>query len=185
MGKKPDPRIKAQLIERIAAYLLQHGVQDLSLRPLAEALDTTARMLLYHFGSREQLIVEVLTYGQFQQQAIFAHLLVGTVRPSDGLRALWQHFTSDELTPLIRLTFEVEVLAMQGKTEYHRFARDTLHSWTALISTQLAGTSPETATLVVSVFSGLLLDFHINADRQRVDTAFEKLLTLLEERGAI
>ncbi|NJK44659.1 MAG: TetR/AcrR family transcriptional regulator [Pleurocapsa sp. SU_196_0] len=121
MGKRPDPRIKAQLIERIAAYILRHGLQDLSLRPLADALETTARMLIYHFGSREQLIVEVLTHGQSQQQAIFERLLVGGTRPADGLRALWQHFTSEALTPLIRLSFEVEVLAMQGKTEYLDF----------------------------------------------------------------
>jgi AcrR family transcriptional regulator len=36
-------------------YLLR-GVSDLSLRPAAAALGTTARMLIYYFGSRERLL---------------------------------------------------------------------------------------------------------------------------------
>jgi AcrR family transcriptional regulator len=180
MGRKPDPRIKAQLLEKIASHILQFGLQDLSLRSLADALGTTARMLIYYFGSKENLIVEVLLYGQQQQQAVFTNLLSTESTPIEALRALWQHFISKEMAPLIRLTFELEVLSMQGKTEYQQFARDTLRGWISLVSLQMAGSSAATATLVVGVFSGLLLDFMVTEERSRVEAAFENLLVLLE-----
>jgi AcrR family transcriptional regulator len=180
MGRKPDPRIKADLLEKISSYILQHGLQDLSLRSLAAALGTTARMLIYHFNSKENLIVEVLLYGQQQQQALFTKLLGTEASPSEALRALWQHFISKEMAPLIRLTFELEVLSMQGKTEYQQFAQDTLRGWINLVSAQTAGSSATTATLVVGVFSGLLLDYMVTQERSRVENAFENLLTLLE-----
>lgn len=180
MGRKPDPRIKAELLENIANYILQHGLQDFSLRSLAAALGTTARMLLYHFNSKENLIVEVLLYGQQQQQAVFTNLLSTQASPSQALRALWQHFISKEMAPLIRLTLELEVMSMQGKTEYQQFAQETLRGWISLVSAQMAGSSTASATLVVGVFSGLLLDFLVTQERSRVEAAFENLLTLLE-----
>jgi AcrR family transcriptional regulator len=180
MGRKPDPRIKAELLEKIVSHILQHGLQDLSLRSLAEALGTTARMLIYHFTSKENLIVEVLLYGQQQQQVIFTNFLSTEATTSEALRALWQHFISKEMAPLIRLTFELEVLSMQGKTEYQQFAQETLRDWISLVSTQMAGSSTATATLVVGVFSGLLLDYLVTQERGRVEAAFENLLALLE-----
>jgi AcrR family transcriptional regulator len=39
---------------------MTHGIGDLALRPLAKALKTNARMLIYHFGSREELLREIL-----------------------------------------------------------------------------------------------------------------------------
>ncbi len=179
MGRKPIPQIKAELLEKIVGYILQHGLQDLSLRALAESLGTTARMLLYHFDSKENLIVEVLIYSQQQQQAMFTNLSLG-VTPTKALRLLWQHFTSKEMTPLIRLTLELEVLSIQGKTEYQQFARDTLHRWVGLVSAQMAGSNAATATLVVGVFSGLLLDYMVTEERERIEAAFENMLVLLE-----
>jgi AcrR family transcriptional regulator len=39
------------LAEAATDYVLEHGLLDLSLRPLAAALGTSDRMLLYHFGA--------------------------------------------------------------------------------------------------------------------------------------
>lgn len=52
----PRERLLAAAVEHVAA----HGVGDLSLRRLAAALGTSHRMLVYHFGSREGLLVEVV-----------------------------------------------------------------------------------------------------------------------------
>ena len=60
MARHPDPRIRARLRDRAVDYVLSHGVWDLSLRPLAKAIKTNARMLIYHFGSREGLMREIL-----------------------------------------------------------------------------------------------------------------------------
>src|SRR3954447_26012850 len=41
-------------------YVLEHGLIGLSLRPLAAALGTSDRMLLYHFEGKDDLVATVL-----------------------------------------------------------------------------------------------------------------------------
>ena len=60
MGRRPDPRRKAELLDALVEYLLKHGLADLSLRPLAAALKTSPRTLLYHFRSREDMIAAAI-----------------------------------------------------------------------------------------------------------------------------
>ena len=49
----PDRR--AKLLDEVADYILSNGLADLSLRPLAAAINTSPRMLLYFFGTKERL----------------------------------------------------------------------------------------------------------------------------------
>ncbi|MGH2600275.1 MAG: TetR/AcrR family transcriptional regulator, partial [Dehalococcoidia bacterium] len=55
-----EPPRKAELLDRVAAYLLDNGLDDLSLRPLAAALGVSPRTLLYYFGSKERMLVDAL-----------------------------------------------------------------------------------------------------------------------------
>ena len=50
-------------------HVAHNGVGDLSLRALAAALGTSHRMLIYHFGSREGLLIEVIRTVEEQQRA--------------------------------------------------------------------------------------------------------------------
>ncbi len=60
MARPQNPQIRTKLRNQAIDYVLSHGLGDLTLRPLAKALKTNARMLVYHFGSREGLMREVL-----------------------------------------------------------------------------------------------------------------------------
>ena len=183
MGKKPDPQIKARLLEQIVAYILRNGLRDLPLRQLAEALGTNARMLLYHFGSKENLIIEALHVIEKQQQAFFVSLNQSQSGP-ESLRAMWAVFTSDAMAPAVRLILEIEVLAIQGQAEYQQFAEETLKSWTELIAVQLKSYPPATAVLLVGVFQGLLIDHLVMGNKERADAGFEALLKMLEGGAA-
>ena len=61
MARPRNPGIRARFRDQAVDYVLSHGVADLALRPLAKALKTSARMLIYHFGSREGLMRQILT----------------------------------------------------------------------------------------------------------------------------
>lgn len=50
------------LLPKLAAYVLEHGLGTASLRPLAKAAGTSDRMLIYHFGNKDQLIADTLEY---------------------------------------------------------------------------------------------------------------------------
>ena len=58
-GRSPSPR-KKELLERSYGYVLQHGLIDMSLRPLAEAIGSSPRVLLFLFGSKDGLVRELL-----------------------------------------------------------------------------------------------------------------------------
>ena len=60
MPRPVDPHRREAVLEKAADYVLEQGLADLSLRPLAKALGTSTRMLLYDFGSKERLIHEIL-----------------------------------------------------------------------------------------------------------------------------
>src|SRR4051812_9901890 len=64
-----------RLLHDCLAYFLRHGVANLSLRPLAAAVGTSARMLLHYFGSKEALITEVMEQVQARLQSTFEELL--------------------------------------------------------------------------------------------------------------
>ncbi|MEL7445647.1 MAG: TetR/AcrR family transcriptional regulator [Pseudomonadota bacterium] len=42
--------------------MLEHGLGGASLRPLARAAGTSDRMLIYHFGNKRQLVIDVLNH---------------------------------------------------------------------------------------------------------------------------
>ena len=50
-----SPR-RQELLELAYEYVLEHGVGDLSLRPLAAAVNSSPRVLLFLFGSKAELI---------------------------------------------------------------------------------------------------------------------------------
>jgi AcrR family transcriptional regulator len=60
MTAEPAPVATAprqRLLDAAIEHLGRTGIGDTSLRGLAEALGTSPRMLSYHFGSREGLLV--------------------------------------------------------------------------------------------------------------------------------
>ncbi len=89
-------------------YVLQHGLNGLSLRPLAAALGVSARLPLYHFGSKEGLVTEVLAAVASQQQTLLGSLGAET-DPLARFDALWARLTSPEFMPFLRSLFEVAV----------------------------------------------------------------------------
>lgn len=181
MNRPPNPEIKADLLQRAAAYVLRHGLTDLSLRPLAAELGTNARMLLYHFGSKEELIVQVLTALGQQQQALLAATLTEGASPAERFGQLWALLTSPELTPFMRSLFEVELRAIDGEVLYQQFARELLQGWMGLVQVNLKTEALPVANFVMAALTGLLLDRFSTGDLERTDSAFGALVGALRK----
>lgn len=60
MPRPVNAEKRAELLKQVVHHLQQHGVAQMSLSPLAESIGTTKRMLLYYFGSRENLLARAL-----------------------------------------------------------------------------------------------------------------------------
>lgn len=179
MGRQPEPHKRAELLEKAVDYVLEHGLRGLSLRPLAQALGTNARMLIYHFGSKEKLVTEVLEAAHARQRALLGELGGEAADPYAALEAFWRWFSSPRLAPFARLLYEVEVGALQGQLEYQGFARRAIHGWIGLVLQSLPGSTPAQASLVVGALAGLLLDGLITGEWERVNGAFGGFLEVL------
>jgi AcrR family transcriptional regulator len=185
MSRPPNPALRAELLQRAVAWVLAHGLTDLSLRPLAAGLDTSARMMLYHFGSKEQLIVEVLTVIAQQQQLLLSNASLDETDPSVRLEELWVQLTSPALIPFLRSLFEVELRAMDGDPIYQRFAQESLHAWLELVRATLRTEDAATANFVLSAFTGLLIDRFSTGEIERTNTAFSALKAVLRKGGIV
>ncbi len=169
MARPVDPHRRADVLIRAADYVLEHGLADLSLRPLSKALGTSPRMLLYDFGSKEQLIGEVLAQIRRREEA----LLVANVHT---LADVWRWISAPEREPFLRLFFEVYVGAL-GRPQAEPFVRD----WLEFLRMHWHPPVDEaTATLMVAVVRGLLLDRLATGDRERTDAALDRFSEVIE-----
>lgn len=71
---RPSTDTRERLLAAAVDYAAEHRLADLSLRPLAAALGTSHRMLIFHFGSKEGLLVEVVRAVEAQQRALLERL---------------------------------------------------------------------------------------------------------------
>jgi AcrR family transcriptional regulator len=73
-------------------------------------------MLIYHFGSREGLLIAVIRAVEAQQRAALAEMLFDEAAPpADTMRRMWRRVADPSLWPNERLFFEVYGQALQGR----------------------------------------------------------------------
>lgn len=177
---EPRDRLLAAAID----YVLEHGVSDLSLRELATAIDTSHRMLIYHFGSKEGLIVAIIQTVEEMQRVAFAELDTESLSPADTMRAMWRRFADPGLGRLERLFFEIYGQALQGRPGAVGLLDGIVDSWIEPTARYAIarGAAPEIARaearLNVAVIRGLLLDLLATGNRKAVDDAFERYIAL-------
>ena len=106
-------------------YLLENGVADLSLRPLAAALGTSARLLLFHFKSKEGLLEDVLSEVQSRLRDSFVSIASSDPpeRRHPPMKAFWLWATDKRNLPYLRLMYEVHFIAVQNPRVYARYLR--------------------------------------------------------------
>ena len=186
MTRQPDPLRKSEILDALVDYAFEHGLSDLSLRPLADALNTSPRMLLYHFGSKEQLLVETVEASRQRQYAMLERWLADETASFDiVLRRFWVWVTSPDTRNYLRLFFEIFGLSVQERPGFEAFARTAVADPLAffergfLAATHDPREAARKTTLFVATFRGLLMDLLATGDTPRIDAAFEDLLESL------
>ncbi len=179
MGRRPQPEIKERLLDACSDHALQHGLPD-RLEPLAAAAGTSARMLIYHFGTRDALLRAVLEHARQRQLAAFGALL--SIRPDEPytvtLKRAWDFITGPEGQPYLRMFGQFRENAAQRLLPDFRRAATT--DWLGPLEEGLRSIGrPELATLVLAVMRGLLMDLDATADHARTDQAFSAFLGTL------
>ena len=185
-GSTPSAR-QTELLERAYAHALRHGLADLSLRPLAAAIGSSPRVLLFLFGSKDGLVRALLARARVDELALLAALRPADGRPSVDVDAvavrLWEWLAAPAHRPLLTLWAEGYVRSLVDPDgPWAGFARATVDDWLDLLAESqppaerrtVAGTNRRTAAL--AVLRGALLDLLATGDAHRTTAAVNAYL---------
>jgi AcrR family transcriptional regulator len=179
------------LLSAAVAHAMAHGVGALSLRGLAAELGTSHRMLIYHFGSRDGLLVAITQAVEQRQRDRLAALLDEPgIDPREQARRYWIQLTDPAHWPSERLFFELYGQALQGREHAVPLLAGVVDDWLDPL-TELAvrsGVPPAAARaharLWLAVARGLLLDLLTTGDVEGVGAAAEVHLAGITEPGS-
>jgi AcrR family transcriptional regulator len=181
---------QTELLEAAYRYVLVQGFGQLSLRPLARAIGSSPRVLLYLYGSKDGLVRALLARARADELALLDKVRSAGGRESDNLVAIaervWSWLVAEEHRALLTLWVEGYGRSLIDPTgPWGGFARATVEDWL----TVLAGAQPAAdratneaqaqRTLVLAVLRGALLDLLATGDAERTTTAVRQQLMAL------
>jgi AcrR family transcriptional regulator len=197
---------QTELLELAYRYALEHGLAELSLRPLAKAIGSSPRVLLYLFGSKDGLVRALLARARTDELDLLARLrrggrpgcgTPGTGEPSSGepgpgelavvAAELWKWLAAKDHRALLTLWVEGYVRSLTDPSgPWAGFARATVEDWlTVLSAAQPPAERDSTAgrarrTLVLAVLRGALLDLLATGDADRASAAVHQQLERIQ-----
>lgn len=178
---------KQRLLDAAIEYVAANGMSDVSLRTLATALGTSHRMLIFHFGSKEGLWVEIIRSVEQRQRELLGQVVPDPSQPvGEAIRARWKHISDPSLWPNERLFFEIYGQALQGRPHTTELLDGIVDDWLDPITEiNVSLGMPRSvarahARLGVAVTRGLLLDLLATTDRAGVDDAMEAFIDVYE-----
>ncbi|OPG11653.1 TetR/AcrR family transcriptional regulator [Microbispora sp. GKU 823] len=187
-GRPVDHRRRAELLDAVVDYTVEHGFSELSWRPVAAALGVSTTTLVHHFGTKEQMLETIL--GRLRERIFAATSEAAGDQPdlATAARAVWTRTSDPRRWAEFRLFFAVYGRALQSPQQFADFLEHVVADWMgALCDAQGQDVDPataaRTATLVIATIRGLLLDLLATSDRVRVQDAAESFLATLDDRA--
>ena len=180
MGRQRQPQIRQRLLDACTDHALEQGLPD-RLGPLAAAAGTSNRMLIYHFGTRDGLLREVLGQARRRQVEAFTDLI--HLRPHEPylttLAHAWSVISGPQGEPYLRMFGQLHDTA--GEPLWPGFRRTATTDWLAPLEEGMRSLGrPELATVVLAVIRGLLKDLDATGDSARTDRAFHDFLATID-----
>ena len=180
MSRTVDETRRTELLDAIVGYVVKHGVAEVSLRPLAKAVGSSPRGLLYYFGSKERLLAQAIRLLRERQRIGFDKLRSANfATPSDACRAIWHQMSAPASLVQFQLSLETYTMALRNRRRFANHLSSSVEDWLQFMSQSLIrqGARAEDArafsTIVIAGFRGFLLDYCATRDRKRIDQAVE------------
>ena len=168
MGTRRD-----ELAGAATDHVLEHGLLGLSLRPLAEALGTSDRMLLYHFADKDDLVATILRTSNARSVAGIERL-PASADLYQAVLDLWRAVSTGAQQQCQRLYVEAAAAGLLGTEPYATVVREANQAWMKALADHFvrAGArrpvARQVADLVDAAFMGLQIDQPLDsAARQR------------------
>ncbi|MFG2169299.1 TetR/AcrR family transcriptional regulator [Micromonospora chersina] len=185
---------KTELLEAAYRYSLAHGLADLSLRPLAAAIGSSPRVLMFLFGNKDGLLRELLARARVDELAMLDQVGKASntaIGLAAAIERVWAWLAADEHRQLLKLWAEAYARSLiEPDGVWGGFAAITVTDWLAVLAAcQPPGERDSEEgvarrTLALTVLRGALLDLLATADHDRVTAAVHHQLALFQRAAA-
>ncbi|HAM25918.1 MAG TPA: TetR/AcrR family transcriptional regulator [Microbacteriaceae bacterium] len=192
VARKSDPERKPALLAQIVDFLLDKPLSALTFRTLATGLGVSTYTLVYHFGTRSELVREIVVAVSERQDAVVAAIARESgdlAEHLDNLRRSWQLSLDERSQQLRRLEFEAATL--ESREHGHgRVSRGLFDRWLTTGIDALVGMGIQRdeasleARIMVDTIYGLHYDLMVTNDADRVSAAFARVLDAYERQLA-
>jgi AcrR family transcriptional regulator len=182
-----DSARKTELLETAYRYVCEHGLGDMSLRPLAAAIGSSPRVLLYLYDSKDGLVAALLARARRDELAMLGTLADAT--PRDLVRTaqvVWKWLSAVEHRGLLTLWTESYARSLTDPDgPWADFASRTVRDWLAVFAAAQPAALRRTArgaaqrTLLLAVLRGAMLDLLATGDTKRTTDAVRAHLRAL------
>lgn len=183
-----------ELLEAAYRYALEHGLAGLSLRPLAAAIGSSPRVLMFLFGNKDGLVRALLARARTDELALLGRLTSGAEGAPSGLEAataqVWSWLRAPQHRPLLRLWAEAYARSLiESDGAWADFAAATVRDWLEILASHQTHEEKDTPrgagrrTLALAVLRGCALDLLATGDEARVEAALREHLALLDTRA--
>lgn len=160
--------IRQDLLDRATDHVLAEGLIGLSLRPLAAALGTSDRMLIYHFGSRDALVSQIVVNSGRRSQAV-VDALPGARSIRSGVNKLWAAYCTEPLSSCLDVYCQAAATGLIGREPYLSDVRAINAEWSRTLESYLlrCGASPRRVGRLVTFIDSALFGFHLDLATDR------------------
>jgi AcrR family transcriptional regulator len=180
-----------ELLELAYGYVLENGLAGMSLRPLATAIGSSPRVLLFLFGTKDGLLRALLARARRDELELLARVrATGAADLAQVASEVWGWLAADERRGLLVLWTESYARALtEPRGPWAGFAAATVQDWLDLLAQAQAPVRRATPdgeaerALVLAILRGALLDLLATGDVERTSAAVALGLAHLRDPG--
>mgnify|MGYP001161111334 CR=1 FL=1 len=176
-------RKRAEIVGKLATHFLEAGLGDTGVRRLAEVADTSDRMLLYYFDTKDEILAAVLgEIGGGFTDVLDAVFGTEPLRPADAVTRIWAKVRDEATAGQLRLWLDLSSRASRGDPFFGAIVEQMAEGWIVWLSGMLDEPDVEKrplAELIMSAIDGQVVLFP--TDLTKGDAAVAKLQDLLRD----
>ena len=176
------------ILQALHKEVLGEGRVDLSLRDLGNRIGISARMLIHYFGSREELMTQVLDYERKQQQVALKSLIQSGLGPLELSREYFRFVTEPQTLGRLKFFYDLIAEANRNPQDYQHFLdHELVGYWNTTMISLLAQAgydqvSWDIPSLALASARGLYLEIFAGADVEDLRRRYDLMLEMLSER---
>ena len=165
MSRRADPKIKQHLLEKCLEGAIKRGSLSLSIHEYADIVDTSARMLIYHFGSKADLDERLTLHLDEMMRQEVARFFDELPADRNALLELWDHFTGNSKLKRLALLSLTVTLGPKPRPSFRKGIEKQTTEWIRMIRKDFG--SDQAAETALILAQGAMIDFFMTGNKDR------------------